>query len=93
MRPSMNIFGQLRNMNPTPAKSKLANIALAPPTVAFMGIAAIKGLGRVARDGTVITNSWFYRNAHSGYGKRGIDSNNHGADGLVSALHNKRRVK
>lgn len=92
MRPSMSVLGQLRGMGPG-IKSGAGSAIVSPPTFAFLGVSAIKGLGRVARDGTVITNPWFFRSAHSGYGKRGIDANNLGADGLTLGLHNKRRKR
>lgn len=91
MRAAKGVLSQLKGMNSK--VGGITNMALAPPSLAFMGVAATKGVGKLAKDGTVLTNPWFYRNQHSGYGKRGIDSNTGGADGLVSGLYNKRRRK
>jgi len=69
----------------------VSGLAFSLPTGIFLAGAAIKGVGKVMRDGTAITNPWFFKNIHSGYGKRGIDSDRLGADGLVNSLHSRRR--
>lgn len=86
---SANALGQIKGIHT--ARSGVGDVAFAAPTVAYIGVAGIKGLGRIARDGTVITNPWFFSNKHSGYGKRGLDPDEAGNSGLVQGLHGRRR--
>lgn len=91
IQPSASALMQLKGMS-TGAKMGFGDIAFAPPTVAYIGVSAIKGLGRIARDGTVITNPFYFSNKNSGYGKRGIDAEAQGAGGLVQGLYKRRRT-
>lgn len=93
IRPDASALSQLRMMSNKTAKMGPAGLLFAPATVSYIGVGALKGLGRIARDGTVLTNPFYFSNRHSGYGKRGLDPEEVGSDGLVQGMHNKRRKR
>jgi hypothetical protein len=74
-----------------PKMAGVSNLIFSMPSALYFGMSAVKGVGKIFRDGTTLTNPMYFRNVHSGYGKRGLDGDNLGADGLVQGLHNKRR--
>jgi len=90
-RVSSNIISQISSMKKAAPPRGLSGLLFSVPTGLYLGQAALRGVGKIARDGTAITNPWFFKNTHSGYGKRGIDSDRLGADGLVQSMHSKRR--
>ena len=74
-----------------PARGGMSQLMFNIPNALYLGMAGAKSFGRSLRDGTTISNPMYFRNIHSGYGKRGLDGDNLGTDGLVGGLHNKRR--
>jgi len=72
---------------------RIGGVAFSPPSMLFVGSGLVKGAKNWITEGTLLTNPLFYGNAHSGYGKRGMDADRMGAGGLVQGLHNKRRMR
>jgi hypothetical protein len=95
---SANIMANLRGVGrggagAAPAAGGFTSLMFSMPTAAYLGVGLAKKAGRTLKDGTSITNPLFFKNTHEGYGKRGLDANNHGTDGLVQSLHGRRRMR